>query len=355
MNARPLNILLLGVQVPFTRGGAESLIARLSEQLTARGHTVDTVQLPFSANPKASLLREMALWRSVSLAEFAGRRVDLVVATKFPSYLAVHPCKVVWLVHQHRQVYELYDSRFGDFDASLEDEAIRQAVFDADRVGLEECRARFTIARNVSDRLETFLELDSTPLPPPVPLAGRYHQGPAGDYILSVGRLCSIKRVDLMVRAMAAISRKLRLVIVGAADEPAMEEYLRSEIVKHHLSDRVELMGRVSDDALVELYAGAFAVYYAPHNEDYGFVTLEARASGKPVVTASDSGTVLDFIRDGEGGLIADPNEAGIAAAFNRLLDDRDLYLRCAIPEDVSKQTSTWDEIVEQLVAPAYG
>lgn len=350
---RPLNILLLGVQVPFTRGGAEILISRLRTELSARGHCVDLVQLPFSANPKSGLLREMALWRAVSLHEFAGRTVDLVIPTKFPSYLVTHPCKSLWLVHQHRQVYELYNTRFGDFDTSPEDEAIRRAVFEADACALAECAGRFTIAPNVSARLKTFLGIDSIPLLPPIPLAGKYRSGETGRYILSVGRLCSIKRVDLMVRALAAVSRELKLVIVGAPDEPAMEEYLHSEVRKHHLADRVEFRGRVSDVELIDLYADAFAVYYAPHNEDYGFVTLEARAAGKPVITASDSGTVLDFIRHEKNGLVAEPEEASIAAACNRLLHDRELYGRMAHVEDVQRLTATWDDICDSLTAPA--
>ncbi len=164
---KPLNIIVLGVQVPFTKGGAEVLIERLQAKLTAQGHTVDLVQLPFAANPKSSLVREMAIWRALNLDSFAGRKVDLVIATKFPSYLVSHPCKVVWLVHQHRQLYELYDTRFGDFDTSAEDEAIRRMVLSADTVGLKECQARFTIAANVSDRLRRYLEIDSSPLLPP--------------------------------------------------------------------------------------------------------------------------------------------------------------------------------------------
>ncbi len=346
------NILLLGVQVPFTRGGAEALIGRLGSELAKRGHTVDTVQLPFSAIPKSDLVGHMLAWRGLKLEEFAGRPVDLVIPTKFPSYLVRHRCKVPWLVHQHRQLYELYGGRFSDFDTSAEDETLRRMVFEADTIGLSECASIFTIAPNVSARLERFLETSSTALPPPPPLGDAYRPGERGDYILSVGRLCSIKRVDLIIRSMPEIDRRLRLKIVGAPDEPGIEEYLRSELDKHHLTHRVEFLGRVSDEDLIGLYAGAFAVYYAPHDEDYGFVTIEARASAKPVVTAHDSGSVLDFIRHEENGLIAEPTEKGISAAVNRLLADEELYSRLAYREEPAKLTASWDSIVANLLAP---
>jgi hypothetical protein len=53
------------------------------------------------------------------------------------------------------------------------------------------------------------------------------------------------------------------------------------------VADRVELLGFVSADELIALYAGARAAYYAPLNEDYGYVTVESFLSRKPVVTTS--------------------------------------------------------------------
>lgn len=348
---RPANILILAVQVPFTRGGAEVLVSRLRQELLNRGHEVDVVQLPFNALPRSSIANHMAWWRAMDFTSFAGRKVDLVIGTKFPAYLAEHPNKVLWLVHQHRQAYELYGTRFGDFTDSAEDEALRQLIVAADSKALNECRARFTISRNVTKRLERFLGIDSVALPPPPPLGAGYRQGEKGDYILSVGRLCSIKRVDLIIRALSAIEPQLKLKIVGGADEPAIADYLKSEVDKHHLWARVEFLGRVSDDKLLELYANCFSVYYAPHDEDYGFVTIEARASGKPVVTAKDSGMVLDYIKHEENGLIADAAEAGIAEAFNRLWQDDGLYRRLCYQEDPAKMTASWEEIVSKLTS----
>lgn len=348
---RALNILILGVQVPFTRGGAELLVDRLRSELTKAGHCVDTVQLPFTALPKTALVEQMVMWRSLKLEEFAGRKVDLVIPTKFPSYLVRHSRKVPWIVHQHRQVYELYNSRFSDFEPTAEDEALRQMVMEADRTALGECPAIFTIAENVSNRLARYLDISSQPLLPPPPLGERYVPGAPGEFILSVGRLCSMKRVDLMIRALAHTSRRLSLKIVGGADEPAIEEYLRSETRKHHLVERVEFMGRVDDATLIALYSSCFAVYYAPHDEDYGFVSIEARAAAKPVVTAFDSGTVTDFIQDGKNGLVVNPEPAAVGAAFNRLLDEEGLYEVLSFREDPNTLTHSWDEIIESLTS----
>lgn len=345
------NILILGVQVPFTRGGAELLVEALRRELEKRDFGVDIVQLPFNALPKSSLVKQMALWRALDLDTFAGRKVDLVIGTKFPSYLAAHPNKAVWLIHQHRQLYELYGSRFGDFSATPEDEALRRMVLNADAQALTECKGVFTISSNVSQRLKRYLDVDSIALTPPPPLGAGYRNDGAGDYLLSVGRICSIKRVDLVVRAMPKIDGRLRLKIVGSADEPAIDTYIRSEIDKHHLWDRIDFLGRVDDETLISLYANAYAVFYAPHDEDYGFVTLEALASGKPVITANDSGTVLDYVRDEENGLVVEPDEKAVANAANRLFQDRDLYNRLAAQAKPIEQSFSWDRIIGELTA----
>ena len=64
------------------------------------------------------------------------------------------------------------------------------------------------------------------------------------------------------------------------------------------LQDRVVFAGAIGGDELIDLYAGALAVVYAPFDEDYGYVTLEAFLCAKPVITATDSGGTLEFVVD---------------------------------------------------------
>lgn len=352
---RPLNILVLSVQTPFTRGGAEALVDRLVLELKARGHTVDCVQLPFSAEPKEKLIKQITQWRALELDSFSGKKVDLVISTKFPSYCVSHPNKVCWLIHQHRQLYELYGTRFGDFSNEPKDEAIRRMVYSADSAALRECRKIYTISQNVTSRLNRYLDIQSEVLNPPLPLQGRYYSAQASPYILYVGRICSIKRVDLLIQALPKISAELSVKLVGIADEPAIEEYLQSEISKHNLHSRVEFLGRVSDDELLKLYAECFSVYYAPYDEDYGFVTLEALSSNKPLVTSHDSGGVLEFAEHEVNSLITEPEPEAIAAAFNRLWEDEKLYSRLSATGAEGIAQFDWDEVIGRLLGTTKG
>ena len=343
-------ILILSVQVPFTSGGAELLVDRLKQQIGNSGVLVDVVQIPFSAIPKESLIQQMAYWRALDLTSFNGQLVDAVICTKFPSYLVCHPNKVLWLIHQYRQAYDLYGTRFGDLTTSDEDEALRQMIYQADIVGLKECKAIYSISDNVRERLQRSLGVDSETLIPPLPLAGSYYHGVAQPYILSVGRICSIKRVDLIIKAMATIDEALKLKIVGLPDESEIESYINSEIKKHNLWHRVEFLGRVSENQLLELYANAFFVYYAPFDEDLGFVTLESLSSGVPVITATDSGGSLAFIDDHKNGLVVEPNEFAVAKALNEVFHNHTLYAQLREGAQTLEFCSRWDDVLKKLI-----
>lgn len=350
-------VLILGVKVPFTKGGQDVLVGTLAKELKARGHEVDIIELPFKCPPKESLLNQAALWRALDLSSFGGRDVDLVIATKFPSYFAAHPRKSLWLVHQHRPIYELHAGPFSDFSDDPRDEALRRMLADADMVAIKECSYISGISKNVVDRLQHFNGIPGEVLYPPLPQGDRYRVAPAQDYILSVGRLCGIKRVDLMLKALPIVQPFMKLKIVGTEDEPGVLEYYKNEVEKHHLWKRVEFLGRVDDEALLDLYANAFAVYYAPHNEDYGYVTLEAMASGKAVITAKDSGGVLEFVQDGVNGIIVDPTIDAIGHGINRLVDQREATAAMGMRgrefiQSAGVGVGGWDRIVNSLLSP---
>jgi glycosyltransferase involved in cell wall biosynthesis len=351
------NIIVCSVKVPFTSGGQEVLVKTLCQQLKDRGHMVDTLDLPLAGVPKENLINHIAAWRAIDIEKSAGSKVDLVIATKFPSYFVKHSRKSVWLVHQHRSIYELYGGRYCDISDDPRDEQMRRIVFETECEVLREAKKIACISGNVAERLKHYNGIDSSVLNPPLPLGSRYHQGEFSDYVLSVSRLCSIKRVDLILKALPIIHNFVKLKIVGGADEPGIMDYFKNEIDKHHLWDRVEFLGRVSDEDLLSLYANAGVVYYGPHNEDYGYVTIEAMASGKPVVTCEDSGGVLQFIKHEETGLVVAPNTDAIGHAVNRLIEDKSFAQKLgqagrAYVEQSGLMQQGWDDVVSELLSP---
>jgi glycosyltransferase involved in cell wall biosynthesis len=339
-------IVICGVHVPFARGGAEGLVAGLSEALRAHGHTVDVVNLPFSWVPKNEIMRGALAWRLLDLRAVNGQPIDQLICTKFPSYAAQHPSKVVWLVHQHRQAYDWYGTPYSDFANTGDDRAVREQIMRLDRRCLGEAARLYTISNNVSERLRRFNGLHAAPLYPPSRIAEQLRTGPFGDYVLSVSRLDAAKRVGLLLDALAQ-SKRLRAVIVG--DGPERETLIR-QARRLGLEGRVTFAGFVDDAELVRLYANCRAVYYAPIDEDYGFATIEGLGAGKPVLTADDSGFVRELVRDGETGLVCPPAPTALAARLDLLADDAPLAERLGAAGQRRVRDISWQRVVAELV-----
>jgi glycosyltransferase involved in cell wall biosynthesis len=340
-------VIVCEVQVPFVHGGAEYHVRALHRQLRERGYEAELVSIPFKWNPKREILAHAAAWRLVDLSESNGETIDLVIGTKFPSYFVRHPNKVVWLIHQYRAAYELCGTAYSDFTHSDEDVGLRQSIIDLDTKMLGECRRLFANAQNTANRLAKYNGLTAEALYHPPPFADRLGVGPYGDYILFVGRIESIKRPDLAVRAMQHVDRPIRLVMVGEGTQRARTEQLAASL---GVADRIDFAGSVGEQGLIDLYKGALAVVYTPFDEDYGYVTLESFLAHKPVVTATDSGGPLEFVIDGVNGIVAEPSPEAIASAINGFTTDR---ARAASLGDAGYERArlvTWDGVIERLV-----
>jgi glycosyltransferase involved in cell wall biosynthesis len=341
--------LVCAVQAPFVVGGAEILACELRDQLSRRGFRVDLVNVPFRWNPVAEIPRQALAWRLLDVEESNGVPVDLVIPTKFPSYLVRHPRKVAWLFHQHREAYDLWGSEFCSFRDTGEDREVRDAIHSMDRRGLGECRRVFTISKNVASRLRTYNGLAGEALYPPPRHLGRYRCEGFGDFLLYAGRLDRLKRVSLLVDAMNRVGSPARLVIAG--EGPLGPEILK-QVEGLGVADRVRLVGFVSTDELLDLYARCRAVLYAPVNEDYGYVTVEAFLSGKPVLTTNDAGGVLEFVSDGESGIVSAPTPQGLADAIDRLWALDHGHLRdMGEAGRIRVADITWDRVLDALTA----
>jgi glycosyltransferase involved in cell wall biosynthesis len=341
-----MRIAVCAPQVPFARGGAEIFADDLVVELRERGHEADLVTVPYKWYPGERVLSQAFLWRLLDLAESDGRSIELVIATKFPSYAVRHQNKVVWLLHQFRQAYELDRTELGQFGESAEDRATRRAVQRLDKVALGEARKVFATSQNVAERVKRSTGLDAEVMPhPPQDLA--YRTESYDDFVLSVGRLDRAKRHDLLLEALAADS-SLRCVIVG--DGPDRER-LESVAQRHALDGRATFAGRVDEQELADLYARCLAVYYAPVDEDFGMVPYEAFLAEKPVVTTTDAGGPLEVVADRRTGLVCEPRAAALAEACSWLrghVDDAKAWGRAG--KEIARRVS-WDETIVRLLA----
>jgi glycosyltransferase involved in cell wall biosynthesis len=349
-----MHIVIATTQVPFVFGGAEIHARSLQDALVDAGHRVETVAIPFKWYPPERMLDAMLACRLLDLTEANGRRIDLVIGLKFPAYLIPHPNKVLWILHQHRQAYELYeDQALSDMVHYGNAREVRDAIRRADTRLIPEARAVFTNSGNVSLRLKRYCGLESTPLyhPPKNPQVFRCE--PAQNYFFCPGRINPAKRQHLAIDALALTAGDTGLIFCGESEDEKYYQGLQNLVEHSGLQSRVQFLGRVSDKEKVELYARCLGVVYPPVDEDYGYVTLEAMLAQKPVLTCLDSGGPLEFVTNWETGVISKPLAYDLADGMRRLVEDPALAVALgqAGRQAYLAKNVTWDHVVETLLA----
>lgn len=348
-----MRIVITTTHVPFVRGGAEILTEGLRQALLREAHEVDVITVPFKWYPAEKVLDHMLACRLLDLTEACGARIDKLIALKFPSYLIEHPNKTFWLVHQHRSAYELWDGAHADLLHQGFGRQVQSAIQKADREVMSRHQPVFTISANVSERLSKYCSVASTPLYHPPVGADDFHCHQAGDYFLFPSRLSAIKRQQLVIEALAETKKPVRVTFVGQADHAPYATELDRLAVKLQVADRITWLGGVERSELIRLYASSLGVIFPPFDEDYGYVTLEAMLSSKPVITCTDSGGPLEFIQNRKHGLITEGDAGSLAKAMDELWTDRDLAqtLGLAGRSHYDEMGISWNNVISKLLA----
>ena len=349
-----MRIAIVTTQCPFIVGGAELHAKNLEQALRNAGHEAEIVSMPFKWYPPQTVLDHMLAARCLDISEFMGTKIDLAIGLKFPAYLMQHPNKVFWILHQHRQAYDLWDSGLSDLLPFDNGRVVRSAILEADNVELGRARRVFANSANVAKRLLHYNQIASEPLYHPPPLAGRLHGGAFGDYFYYPSRLTGFKRQDFVLRALAETREPCKVIFSGAPDSPDYGEQLKQLARELGIEQRVTWRGFVSEAEMIELYANARGVLFTPIDEDLGYIALEAMLAGKPLVTLTDAGEPAHLVRDGIEGLVTAPEISAFAAALDRLTRDEGLarHLGAAGSKRYRDLDISWESAVAKLTEP---
>lgn len=344
-----MNILITTTQVPFTTGGAESHVEGLRRALVEAGYNTEVVALPFKWYPPSEIMQSALAWRLLDLSEANGKPVDLVIGMKFPAYLVAHKRKVLWIMHQYRAAYNLWDTPFDDLSTYPDGAQVRAWIRNADNCLIPEAKKVFANSKTVADRLKRYNQIESTPLYHPPPRAAELRCGDQGDYIFYPSRLEPQKRQELLIDAAQHLRTPVKIVLAGNSADPKRYESL---VKKYDVGDRVVLRGFVAESEIIDLYANALGVCYLPFDEDYGYVTLEGMLSGKPVVVANDGGGATEFIEHEREGLVVEPEPRAIAESLDALFADRERSRTMGQrgTEKLMAMNLSWQHVVESLI-----
>lgn len=345
-----MKVLVVNNAVPFVWGGAEELAVNLDKQLNALpGVESEVLRIPFQWEPKERLPAEILLNRS-----FSAETADRVIALKFPAYLLHHQHKTIWLLHQFRQAYDLLDAG-QSYLARGKDDNLIEAIKRADEDCFDGARTMFANSPVTRDRLMRYNDRSCELLYPPLNDGHLFVPGPYGDYIFAGGRVTEGKRQHLLIDAARLAGEGCRLVVAGPPESEAYADRLRRMVEEHDLGHRVTLQLRLhSRSELAALASGALACAYIPFDEDsLGYVTMEAFAAGRAVITSLDSGGLLEIVKHGETGQVCLPQAEALAEAFALLCAAPPLAKRLGAAAGAlwADKNITWPGTLERLLS----
>lgn len=346
-----MRIAIATVQVPFMKGGAEIHADMLEKELLKRGHKAEIVTIPFKWYMGECLLNSMNMGRMMDLSESNGEKIDRVIGMKFPAYYAQHKNKVLWLLHQHRSAYDLWNTEYGDLEHFPDGEAIRDFIWECDNKYLPEAKRIYTNAQTTADRLMRYNGILSTALYHPPLNHEKLHCKSYGDFVFYASRINALKRQSLLVEAARYVKTKVRIVIAGGGDTSEIDK-IKTLIAKYHLEDRVSMPGFISEQDKIDYYANCLAVYFGTYNEDYGYITLEGFFSEKPVIVHKDSGGPLEFVQDGYNGYVTDPDPELIAEKIDYLYEHRNEAKQMGknAKQTLVDKHMNWNYVIDRLL-----
>ena len=337
---------MVSSDVPFVEGGHRVIARALAKALRERGHEAEiwyTPQNPFGKQIQAYIANCL----TVLTEDGEGKKIDGIISLRYPSFAVFHPNKVVWLNHRMREYYDLWE----DFKENLSwkgkiKESLRRwFIKRMDRYFLSKLRKIFVQSKTIQLRLQKWGRLDSEVLYPPPPQRN-YRNETYGDYFFFPSRFDRLKRQEMAIKAISRV-KGAKLVLTGRGPELKRLKELTDEL---GLSSRVVFRGYVSEEELVELYSRARAVIFIPFQEDYGFVTIEAFYSGKPVITFRDSGGASELVEDEKNGFVIEPCEEVLAEKIAFLWENPRLAEEMGRRAEKIKDKINWDVAVDKLV-----
>lgn len=344
-------IVIVTSDVPFVEGGHRTIAESLVQELGRAGYRAEIIRTPQNRFGR-QFSAYLANWLTDVGVSGDGVPVDQVISLRYPSYAVRHPRHVCWLNHRMREYYDLWPRFVAQISwkARIKETIRRSLVRGIDRYLLTRNVTRlYAQSRTIQSRLEKWGKIPSEVLYPPPP--PRFYRTEAFEgYVFTASRLHALKRVDLLLKALKhTANHELRAVIAGTGEEEDRLRRLASEL---DLSHRVEFLGYVDEDTLLRHYARCLAVFFAPYREDFGFVTLEAFRSRKPVLTCSDSGGPAELVVHDRSGYVVRPETRFIASRLDLLIENRGLAVQMGERGFEDTRGITWGDALSKVLLP---
>lgn len=336
-------------------GGAQKVIAKYAKYLISKGHDVEiftqrNTTSPYkdfekikinTINPTSTIFSPFAFMK-----KFEG--YDLIIANDWPTHFAsLRNKNVVWICYSpKRDFYDLKE--FCYKNASLRGKIIlklKEIFFKKlDFIAAKKCKEIFPISNVVKERLNKYYNIN----PKNRFYCGinfdQYEKGKFSDYVLCVSRLVKPKRTENIVKSMRFVkNKKIKLYVVGSGPE---ENNLK-EMAKNN--PNILFLKNIDDKKLSELYSNCLSVIFIPKNEDWGLISLEAMASGKPVIGVNEGG-IKELIENNKTGFLLDDISPEIIAEKIDFLDsNKDMAKKMGEKGRIKAREFDWKNLLSKF------
>lgn len=368
--------------IPFGIGGAEKLwLGMINYINTKTNHQCELIKVPIKENSFWNLIDAYNKFYSLDVSHF-----DMIITTKYPAWMVKHHNHHIYLQHCLRGLYDTYhftslptefvskhqkvnqilnlldnpkkttikelfsalyelkkDFSVPENTYAFPGAFIRKIIHFFDKKAMENIKSFSAISQTVINRKEYFpLNTSVQKVYHPSNLEGLHND--SYEYFFTASRLDDAKRIEMIVKAYLKSSTKIPLKIAGTGP-------IENELKKLAKNDsRIEFLGFISDEKLVECYSKAYAVLFVPYDEDYGLITIEAAMSRKPVLTFSDTGGVVEFIKDQETGLVCEPKISELTKKIDFISENPDLCKEMGEKVYKTVVDITWKNTIESLL-----
>lgn len=168
-------------------------------------------------------------------------------------------------------------------------------------------------------------------IPPPwIPSLNTFAIERRDDEVLFLGRLHPIKAIESLIAAWPLVLNRrpsARLTLAGGG-EPSYVNVIYERVKGSGLAQSVELVGMITGSVKERLLRKSTILVLPSYHENFGYVVLEAVASGMPVVVSAEVQSAPFIINNGFG-TIADRSAEGLATALCDALENKEMQMRC--------------------------
>ena len=349
-----MRIAIATTQAPYIVGGAEYLANNLLHACQRSGHQVEIIRHPFIDSTPMTIEKSISSWTQDDLSLWGKDEPNLLICLKFPAFYIPHDCKIMWTLHQQRSMYDLWDyMQEQGHKHSKQEKTLRQKVTNLDNENFSSALQNFTISKTVSKRLLHYNNIIAPALYHPPALANAFFQNDSsnllGDFIFAPSRFEPLKRQHLLLEALNLTTQPVKAVLTG---QGSTNSHLRGLINHYHLQDRVIIHTQMDEADMIAHYKNSLAVFFAPYDEDYGYVTLEAMLAKKAVVTCYDSGGTNEFVVHEQTGFIEAPAPQQLANRLDELYLDRKMAKAMGEKayDHYHSLSLSWDNVINHLL-----